>query len=182
MLPTPSALSCYSLTPSTPLAPLPLMTCLSRLTPSMTATPTFAISPLSPTATPATSTTSLTTHFPIVPDDRIIILGSRNFFTYEFIPRNKNDKAFYFLIFLKVTCNPNRNEENNLYPFLHLFPNTNLFNLQLASYPEEVVDLFIIFRGTPRTSKSEGHDIENIDIDENYKIAAQNIYHVVAQN
>ncbi|XP_020217681.2 aldehyde oxidase GLOX [Cajanus cajan] len=63
----------------------------------------------------------------ILPDGKIIIVGGRNSFTYEFIPKAKTDKPFYFLPFLKLTRDPIRGEENNLYPFLHLLPDANLF-------------------------------------------------------
>ncbi|XP_061363752.1 aldehyde oxidase GLOX [Gastrolobium bilobum] len=66
----------------------------------------------------------------ILPDGRIIIVGGRSSFTYEFVPKNDyllNDKSFYYLRFLRVTRDPNPGEENNLYPFLHLLPDGNLF-------------------------------------------------------
>ncbi|EOY02071.1 hypothetical protein QUC31_013473 [Theobroma cacao] len=62
----------------------------------------------------------------VLPDGRIIILGGRRVFTYEFYPKNdfvSNNKSFY-LRFLVETRDP---EENNLYPFLHLLPDGNLF-------------------------------------------------------
>ncbi|KAK7407337.1 hypothetical protein VNO78_09168 [Psophocarpus tetragonolobus] len=61
----------------------------------------------------------------ILPDGRIIVVGGRNSFTYEFVP--KNNSSFHFLPFLKLTRDPDRGEENNLYPFLHLLPDGNLF-------------------------------------------------------
>lgn len=63
----------------------------------------------------------------ILPNGAIIVVGGRNSFTYEFVPRNQNDASFHFLPFLKLTRDPNRGEENNLYPFLHLLPDGNLF-------------------------------------------------------
>ncbi|XVE91425.1 hypothetical protein REPUB_Repub01dG0008500 [Reevesia pubescens] len=62
----------------------------------------------------------------VLPDGRIIIVGGRRVFTYEFYPKNdflNNYKSFY-LRFLVETRDP---EENNLYPFLHLLPDGNLF-------------------------------------------------------
>ncbi|XP_027362783.1 aldehyde oxidase GLOX [Abrus precatorius] len=61
----------------------------------------------------------------ILPDGRIIVVGGRSSFTYEFVP--KNDASFYYLRFLRLTRDPNPGEENNLYPFLHLLPDGNLF-------------------------------------------------------
>ncbi|XP_022725714.1 aldehyde oxidase GLOX [Durio zibethinus] len=61
----------------------------------------------------------------VLPDGRVIILGGRRVFTYEFYPKDDflNNKSFY-LRFLVETKDP---EENNLYPFLHLLPDGNLF-------------------------------------------------------
>ncbi|KAK7307138.1 hypothetical protein VNO77_39944 [Canavalia gladiata] len=61
----------------------------------------------------------------ILPDGRVIVVGGRSSFTYEFVP--KNDVSFYYLKFLRLTHDPNPGEENNLYPFLHLLPDGNLF-------------------------------------------------------
>ncbi|KAH1058374.1 hypothetical protein GLYMA_02G022100v4 [Glycine max] len=64
----------------------------------------------------------------ILPNGKVIVVGGRNSFTYEFVPKNQNDaSSFWFLPFLKLTRDPNRGEENNLYPFLHLLPDGNLF-------------------------------------------------------
>ncbi|KAE8661413.1 nitrate transporter 1.2-like [Hibiscus syriacus] len=62
----------------------------------------------------------------VLPDGRVIIVGGRRAFTYEFYPKHdflNNNKSFYFR-FLVETRDP---EENNLYPFLHLLPDGNLF-------------------------------------------------------
>lgn len=64
----------------------------------------------------------------ILPDGRVIVVGGRSSFSYEFVPKNnKNDASFYYLRFLTLTRDPNPGEENNLYPFLHLLPDGNLF-------------------------------------------------------
>ncbi|XVF43050.1 hypothetical protein PTKIN_Ptkin02bG0009800 [Pterospermum kingtungense] len=61
----------------------------------------------------------------ILPDGRVIIIGGRRVFTYEFYPKNDslNDKSFY----LRFLVETRDSEENNLYPFLHLLPDGNLF-------------------------------------------------------
>lgn len=64
----------------------------------------------------------------ILPDGRIIVVGGRNAFSYEFFPKNSLNSTSlpnYYLRFLKETRDPR--EENNLYPFLHLLPDGNLF-------------------------------------------------------
>ncbi|KAF7817852.1 aldehyde oxidase GLOX [Senna tora] len=62
----------------------------------------------------------------ILPDGRIIVVGGRKQFNYEFYPRNptNNLTQAFFLTFLQETTDPS---ENNLYPFLHLLPDGNLF-------------------------------------------------------
>ncbi|PIA60631.1 hypothetical protein AQUCO_00300264v1 [Aquilegia coerulea] len=59
-----------------------------------------------------------------LPDGRIIIVGGRRQFNYEFYPKGSGDDNTYELSFLRET---NDDQENNLYPFLHLLPNGNLF-------------------------------------------------------
>ncbi|KAL3501326.1 hypothetical protein ACH5RR_035775 [Cinchona calisaya] len=64
----------------------------------------------------------------ILPDGRIIIVGGRRAFSYEFFPKNPivmSSADVYWFQFLKETSDPK--EENNLYPFLHLLPDGNLF-------------------------------------------------------
>lgn len=67
----------------------------------------------------------------ILPDGRIIVVGGRNVFTYEFVPKNIVGGSYYngayFFSFLKETKDPVFGGENNLYPFLHLLPDGNLF-------------------------------------------------------
>ena len=63
----------------------------------------------------------------ILPDGRIIVVGGRNAFTYEFVPKNSNGRQSYYLRFLRETRDSGPGEENNLYPFLHVLPDGNLF-------------------------------------------------------
>ncbi|XP_039119476.1 aldehyde oxidase GLOX1-like isoform X3 [Dioscorea cayenensis subsp. rotundata] len=56
----------------------------------------------------------------LLPDGRIIVVGGRARFDYEFIPK----ASVYDLPFLRQTKD---SSENNLYPFLHLLPDGNLF-------------------------------------------------------
>ncbi|XP_050225054.1 aldehyde oxidase GLOX [Mercurialis annua] len=58
----------------------------------------------------------------ILPDGRIIIVGGRRVFTYEFYP---SVSTTFWLNLLRDTRD--RYSENNLYPFLHLLPDGNLF-------------------------------------------------------
>ncbi|XP_058086643.1 aldehyde oxidase GLOX-like [Magnolia sinica] len=60
----------------------------------------------------------------ILHDGRVIIVGGRRQFSYEFFPRSASEPANYWLGFLKETWDV---DENNLYPFLHLLPDGSLF-------------------------------------------------------
>ncbi|KAJ6928939.1 aldehyde oxidase GLOX [Populus alba x Populus x berolinensis] len=60
----------------------------------------------------------------ILPDGRIIIIGGRREFNYEFFPRSSPRQTFQ-LSFLRETREGD--VENNLYPFVHLLPDGNLF-------------------------------------------------------
>lgn len=61
----------------------------------------------------------------ILPDGRLIIIGGRRQFNYEFYPKTKATQKLFDLPFLAET---NENSiENNLYPFVFLLPDGNLF-------------------------------------------------------
>ncbi|XP_059638254.1 aldehyde oxidase GLOX1-like [Cornus florida] len=61
----------------------------------------------------------------ILPDGRQIIVGGRNQFNYEFYPKTASSKKSYNLPFLAQTNEPEI--ENNLYPFVFLNVDGNLF-------------------------------------------------------
>ncbi|KAM5571325.1 aldehyde oxidase GLOX-like [Rosa sericea] len=58
----------------------------------------------------------------VLPDGRVVIVGGRFQFNYEFVPKSK----IYSLPFLEET-RYSAFVPNNLYPFVHLAPNGNLF-------------------------------------------------------
>ncbi|XP_050226450.1 aldehyde oxidase GLOX1-like [Mercurialis annua] len=63
----------------------------------------------------------------ILPDGKFIVVGGRYQFNYEFIPKmSSSDQELYKLPFLKET-RYSPLIPNNLYPFLHLSPDGNLF-------------------------------------------------------
>ncbi|KAF6155715.1 hypothetical protein GIB67_007152 [Kingdonia uniflora] len=64
----------------------------------------------------------------VLPDGRIIVVGGRRVFSYEFYPRSSTSTSTAsscYLRFLQETRDSY--DENNLYPFLHLLPDGNLF-------------------------------------------------------
>ncbi|XP_024971627.1 aldehyde oxidase GLOX1-like [Cynara cardunculus var. scolymus] len=64
-----------------------------------------------------------TNHF--LPDGRQIIIGGRRAFTYEFFPKTPDTQKAIDFPFLVQTNDPRI--ENNLYPFVFLIPDGNLF-------------------------------------------------------
>ncbi|EPS72896.1 hypothetical protein M569_01859, partial [Genlisea aurea] len=59
----------------------------------------------------------------ILPDGDVIVVGGRREYSYEFWPRRSDSGSFEF-DFLRETSD---DSENNLYPFVHLLPDGNLF-------------------------------------------------------
>ncbi|RVW70255.1 Aldehyde oxidase GLOX [Vitis vinifera] len=99
----------------------------------------------------------------ILPDGRIIIVGGRRQFNYEFYPRSSRGSNSYTLDFLRETRDAN---ENNLYPFLHLLPDGNLFifantrSISLDYKRNRVVQEFPqITGGEPRNYPSSGSSV-----------------------
>ncbi|GFZ02840.1 glyoxal oxidase-related protein [Actinidia rufa] len=103
----------------------------------------------------------------ILSDGRIIIVGGRRQFTYEFYPRSSQASSpssnTFWLNFLRETRD---DDENNLYPFVHLLPNGNLFvfaNTRAISldYKQNVVvtEFPAIPGGDPRNYPSSGSSV-----------------------
>ncbi|XP_044466388.1 aldehyde oxidase GLOX [Mangifera indica] len=105
----------------------------------------------------------------ILPDGSLIIIGGRREYSYEFYPRNP--QAPFLLRFLIETTDY---AENNLYPFVHLLPDGNLFlfantrsivldykqNRVLREFPE-------ITGGDPRNYPSTGSSVL-LPLDDNH--------------
>ncbi|KAE8803149.1 WSC domain-containing protein [Hordeum vulgare] len=100
----------------------------------------------------------------ILPDGRAFIVGGRRQFNYEFFPKaDASDASAIALPFLVQTRDP---EENNLYPFVHLNIDGNLFifaknravlldyreNKIVRTYPE-------LAGGDPRNYPSSGSSV-----------------------
>ncbi|XP_062026911.1 aldehyde oxidase GLOX-like [Rosa rugosa] len=63
----------------------------------------------------------------LLPDeDRVIVVGGRRVFTYEFIPKQYSDEGSFDFPFLRNTHQRSEGG-NNLYPFLHICPDGRLF-------------------------------------------------------
>ncbi|KAK3026645.1 hypothetical protein RJ639_040672 [Escallonia herrerae] len=102
----------------------------------------------------------------ILPDGRVIIVGGRRAFSYEFFPKNPakaSSMDVYYLSFLRETSDPK--EENNLYPFLHLLPDGNLFvfanqrSISLDYVNNRVIREFPSIPGEKRTYPSTGSSV-----------------------
>ncbi|ERN10752.1 aldehyde oxidase GLOX [Amborella trichopoda] len=96
----------------------------------------------------------------ILPDGRIIVVGGRKEFSYEFVPKtDPSEQCTYPLDFLSET----RDEcENNLYPFVHLLPDGTLFlfsntkAISLDYMTHRVVRTFPALSGESRNYPSTG--------------------------
>ncbi|XP_068646560.1 aldehyde oxidase GLOX-like [Aristolochia californica] len=97
----------------------------------------------------------------ILPDGRAIVVGGRRQFNYEFYPKTGSNGVF-LLPFLQQT---NEKSENNLYPFLHLNVDGNLFIFAnnraiLLDYGRNaVVKTFPAMPGGPRNYPSTGSSV-----------------------
>lgn len=100
----------------------------------------------------------------LLPDGRQIIIGGRRQFNYEFFPRSESSNDHLFnLPFLRETKDK---EENNLYPFVHLNVDGNLFIYSnnraiLFNYVENVVvkKFPAMPGGNPRNYPSSGSSV-----------------------
>ncbi|KAH7850404.1 hypothetical protein Vadar_032388 [Vaccinium darrowii] len=108
----------------------------------------------------------------ILPDGRVIIIGGRREFNYEFYPRSSDisPSSTNSLNFLRETSDEN---ENNLYPFVHLLPDGNLFvyaNTRAISLDHNLNRVVTEFPsmpdGDPRNYPSSGSSVL-LPIDDN---------------
>ncbi|KAI5084669.1 hypothetical protein GOP47_0000838 [Adiantum capillus-veneris] len=96
----------------------------------------------------------------ILPDNNIIVVGGRKGFSYEFAPRTTGAIS---LPFLYQTNEPNT--ENNLYPFLHLSSDGNVFifanskSILLDYRSNKVVRTFPELLGGSRNYPSSGSSV-----------------------
>ncbi|KAL3840620.1 hypothetical protein ACJIZ3_025211 [Penstemon smallii] len=102
----------------------------------------------------------------ILPDGRVIIVGGIDAFSYEFFPKNPNkhlNMDVHELPFLKETTDPV--ELNNLYPFLHLMPDGNLYifannrSILFDYVNNKVIKEFPVIPGEKRTYPCTGSSV-----------------------
>ncbi|CAH9090187.1 unnamed protein product [Cuscuta epithymum] len=100
----------------------------------------------------------------ILPDGRIIIVGGRRAYSYEFFPKVKDRfNGVYQLPFLVETSDPK--EENNLYPFLYLLPDGNLYifanqrSIVLDYHKDRVIKEFPPIPGDKRSYPATGSSV-----------------------
>nr|XP_016434335.1 PREDICTED: WSC domain-containing protein ARB_07867-like isoform X1 [Nicotiana tabacum] len=99
----------------------------------------------------------------ILPDGRVIIVGGRRAFSYEFFPQNSQNNGIFYLPFLKETTDPK--EENNLYPFLYLLPDGNIYifanqrSVVLDYVNNKIIREFPLIPGEKRTYPATGSSV-----------------------
>ncbi|KAG6544072.1 hypothetical protein Mapa_014489 [Marchantia paleacea] len=97
----------------------------------------------------------------LLPDGRMIIVGGRQVFTYEFIPRRAAEGTFE-LPFLQQT---NDAQNDNYYPFVHLLPDGRLYifanrdSILLDYSTNTVVRTYPQIPGEPRNYPSAGSSV-----------------------
>lgn len=96
----------------------------------------------------------------LLPDGRQIVIGGRSAFNLEFIPPNANGPLYF--PFLNAT---NDDQNDNLYPYVHLLPNGNLYifanrdSIEYDYSTDTVVRTFPQIPGEPRNYPSAGSSV-----------------------
>ncbi|GAA0185629.1 hypothetical protein LIER_32917 [Lithospermum erythrorhizon] len=103
----------------------------------------------------------------ILPDGRIIVIGGMDVFTYEFLPKDPANAAnlrYYDFPFLRETMFL-RQYEDNLYPFVHLMADGNLYifanqkSIVLDYINNKVLRTYPDIPGGPRNYPSTGSSV-----------------------
>ncbi|KAL4328692.1 aldehyde oxidase GLOX1 [Arachis ipaensis] len=100
----------------------------------------------------------------ILANGQFIVVGGRRAFSYEFVPREegKASEKPYFFPFLYETSDL---DENNLYPFVHMIPDGNLFifsnnrSLLLNPTTNKVLRTFPVLPGGSRNYPASGMSV-----------------------
>nr|PNR31520.1 hypothetical protein PHYPA_025641 [Physcomitrium patens] len=98
----------------------------------------------------------------LLPDGRQIVVGGIESYSYEFVPKRKSREGSYELNFLNETKDA---QNDNLYPFVHLLPDGNLFifanrDAILLDYRRhKVLRKYPTIPGEPRNYPSAGSSV-----------------------
>ncbi|KAF8400843.1 hypothetical protein HHK36_014146 [Tetracentron sinense] len=99
----------------------------------------------------------------ILPDGSFILVGGRRMFNYEYVPKEgKSNPTNYNLPFLRETTDV---VENNLYPFVHLSTDGNLFilannrSILLSPITNKIIREFPILPGGSRNYPASGMSV-----------------------
>ncbi|KAG0608726.1 hypothetical protein M758_8G127600 [Ceratodon purpureus] len=99
----------------------------------------------------------------LLPDGlRQIVVGGRNAYSYEFVPKQRIGEGAFALKLLRDTLTK---QGDNMYPFVHLLPDGNLFifanrdSILLDYSNDNVVKTFPTIPGEPRNYPSAGSSV-----------------------
>uniref|UniRef100_A0A0D6R2K5 Galactose oxidase-like Early set domain-containing protein n=1 Tax=Araucaria cunninghamii TaxID=56994 RepID=A0A0D6R2K5_ARACU len=112
----------------------------------------------------------------ILPDNRVIVVGGEFSYSYEFVPRAQGEGLFELPFLAQTTNWTYVHEYDNLYPFLHLSSDGNLFvfanrdSILLDYAKNQVVKTFPQIPGGPRNYATSGSSIMfPLDYDDNFQ-------------
>lgn len=98
----------------------------------------------------------------LLPDGRQILVGGRNAFTYEFVPKRVAGEGTFYLPLLTATSD---SQNDNYYPYVHLLPDGNLFifanrdSVLLNYKTNTVLKHYPTIPGEPRNYPSAGSSV-----------------------
>ncbi|KAG0582697.1 hypothetical protein KC19_3G078000 [Ceratodon purpureus] len=98
----------------------------------------------------------------VLPDGRQIVVGGRYTYSYEFVPKTSSGEGSFSLSFLHDVQD---NQNDNMYPFVHLLPDGNLFifanrdSILLDYVNNRVLKTYPTIPGEPRNYPSAGSSV-----------------------
>lgn len=98
----------------------------------------------------------------VLPDGRQIVVGGRSTFSYEFVPKTSRGEGSFDLTFLSDVQD---NQDDNMYPFVHLMPDGNLYifanrdSILLDYVNNRVLKNYPTIPGEPRNYPSAGSSV-----------------------
>eukprot|EP01018_Ginkgo_biloba_P022438 Gb_27173 [translate_table: standard] len=97
----------------------------------------------------------------LLPDGRVIVIGGRGVYTYEFVPKARGEGSFP----LQLLKDTDDSQHDNFYPYVHLLPNGNLYifanrdSIEFNYKTRTVVRKFPTIPGEPRNYPSSGSSV-----------------------